>query len=325
MVKAVIVVNFGGPRSLHEVEPFLRVLLTDQEVIRTSLPSFLHKWIFSRVAKKRAQMILPDYQLIGGKSPIYEDTEAVACFLKKRLACPVFAFHRYLEDTHETFFRNVADCTAEQILVFPLFPQFSYATTGSVAQFFSKYLSKEVLRKLNWIPSYATQPGFIVPFCQLIKESLSQRNWPEEKTILFFSPHGLPQKFISSGDNYQIECEHSFRLIAEQFPRSLNILAYQSQFGKDEWIRPYTKEKCQTIHEWGKEYQHVLFIPLSFTSDHIETLFEVEHQYLPLVQERGFEAFRCPALNLKKEWFEGIVNILYEAKVCSNQMLLRRK
>jgi ferrochelatase len=322
-IEAVIVVNFGGPRSLNEVEPFLKALLGDQEVIRTPFPPFLHKWIFSRVAKKRAQIVIPDYQLIGGKSPIFEDTEAVGNFLRKRLSCRVLTFHRYLVDTHETFFKEVEDCSSEKILVFPLFPQFSYTTTGSIAQYFSKHLSKNALYKLSWVRSYPDHPSFIVPFCQLIKESLTKKKWREEKTILFFSPHGLPKKFVAQGDVYQKECEHSFRLISEQFPRVLSVLAYQSQFGKDEWIRPYTREKCQTIDEWGKGYEHVLFIPLSFTSDHIETLFEVEHQYLPVVKAKGYDVFRCPALNLKQEWLEGIVQILLGAPVCANQMLLR--
>src|SRR5690349_8717448 len=129
--KNYLLVNFGGPRDLAEVEEFLVCLFQDQEVLRTPLPSLIHRFFFTRLAKKRARKVVHDYAVIGGKSPIYEDTEAIAKQIADLLGESVMTFHRYLPRTHASFIemmQNVPENT--EIRVFPLFAQFSYATTG---------------------------------------------------------------------------------------------------------------------------------------------------------------------------------------------------
>lgn len=306
-----LVVNFGGPRNLEEVADFLVALLTDQEVVRTPFPGFLHRLLFTRIAKKRAERVREDYALIGGGSPIYGDTEAIAQVLRDRLQQPVTTFHRYLRATHSDF---VATCSSwqevERIRVFPFFPQFSYATTGSIMEWFRKNLPKEIVNKMEWVRSYCADPAYVRVFQSCIREFLDQHQIPEEETILLFSAHGLPQQFIDTGDPYQKECEQSFDWIRKAFPRALCRLSYQSQFGKQPWILPYTSRVCQTIASWGAGYRHVVFVPLSFTSDHIETLFEVEQEYLPVCREQGFAAWRVPAFNRREDWIQVIVDLL---------------
>src|SRR5690348_14038570 len=104
---AYLLANFGGPRDLNEVEEFLIALLTDQELIRTPFPEFVHRFLFTRVAKKRTQKITPDYAKIGGKSPIFEDTEAIATEVGRMLGEKVWTFHRYLSQTHEGFIQSM--------------------------------------------------------------------------------------------------------------------------------------------------------------------------------------------------------------------------
>lgn len=138
MSNTYLIINFGGPRNLKEVEGFLKELLTDQEVIRTPFPSFIHRLLFTRIAKKRALKVIPEYEKIGGRSPIYEDTEKMAATLQKYVKAPVLTFHRYLPETHACFLSAIKQIPKDhQIRVFPMFPQFSYATTGSIALFFS--------------------------------------------------------------------------------------------------------------------------------------------------------------------------------------------
>src|SRR5476651_2012554 len=130
-MSSVILVNFGGPRNMEEIPSFLTSLLTDVDVIRTPFPRFFEKWFFKRMALKRSQIISHDYKLIGGKSPIFDDTETVAREIRSRLNLPVITFHRYLTDTHAESLRQIQESSAEEFIVFPLYPQFSYATTGS--------------------------------------------------------------------------------------------------------------------------------------------------------------------------------------------------
>lgn len=314
----IILVNFGGPRSISEIEPFLCELLTDRDVIRTKLPPFVQKWFFTRIAKKRAVKIAEDYHLIGGKSPIFEDTEAIASALRERLKVEVVTFHRYLPQTHACFLEERKKLHGD-ITVFPLFPQFSYATTGSIA----RWMFNQGIGNLRWIKSYSDHPAFIIAFRQLIREFLEQNHLEQRETVLLFTAHGLPQKFVEQGDGYQSECEDSFTQISFDFPEALCRLSYQSKFGRGEWLRPYTQEVCEEILSWRKDCVQVVFIPLSFTSDHIETLFEIEYQYMPLIRERGLSAYRCPAFNLREQWLDAIEEIIASSNKEDTKALIR--
>ncbi len=311
-----LIVNFGGPRSLGEVEPFLIELLNDRDVIRSGFPAFFHRFFFTRVAKKRAKKIAHDYELIGGKSPIFDDTEAVAGALGGK----VLTFHRYLPATHLASLEAIENCADEKIAVFPMFPQFSYATTGSIARFFQERLSVNALAKLFWVKSYAGHEAYIAAMQTTLRDFLKIQGIGEEECLLLFSAHGVPQKFIATGDIYERECRLSYEKIKEAFPKAEHLLAYQSKFGRGAWLEPSTESCCKSL---ASKRRHVVVVPLSFTSDHIETLFEIEYQYLPLIRERGFHAHRCPALNRQKVWIEAIGKIVQSSEPVKNEELVR--
>lgn len=315
-----ILVNFGGPRSLGEIEPFLIALLTDRDVIRSALPQVVHNVLFTWIAKRRSKKVAHDYQSIGGRSPIFEDTEAIAAALRRRLGGPVVTFHRYLPMTHPQFLQEVQQLSrCDTIQVFPLFPQFSYTTTGSIARWFGKNLCRKLVNRFRWISSYPEHPAFVRPFQATIQKCLTDHQLREEETLLLFSAHGLPKRYIDMGDPYQEECERSFHQIAQGFPKAAHQLCYQSLFGKEEWIRPYTSEVCQEL----TSSRHVVIVPLSFTSDHIETLFEIEQQYIPILKQKGFNAVRCSAMNLREDWIDGIAQIISQSHLVTNRMLVR--
>ncbi|MBS0603484.1 MAG: ferrochelatase [Verrucomicrobia bacterium] len=322
---AYLLVNFGGPRDLNEIEEFLISLLTDQEVIRTPFPAFFHKLLFTRVAKKRSKKIAPDYELIGGKSPIYEDTEAVAERVGKRLNAEVITFHRYLPKTHAAFIKKLESLRdVQRIRVFPMFPQFSYATTGSIALWFSKHLSAVTVDKLQWIKSYPGQDSYIDSMDRCLRDFLNEKGLKEEETVLLFSAHGLPQRFICTGDDYEKECRLSFQRLSERFPGALARLSFQSQFGKEPWIRPYTAEVCERMSEWSEGRKNAVVIPLSFTSDHIETLYEIEELYIGSIRKSGMQAYRCPALNRREDWINTVAKLFQDSEGMVNAKLIRK-
>ncbi len=321
---AYLLVNFGGPREAREIEPFLKELLCDPDVIRTKFPKWLHNWLFGRIAKKRALKIRVDYERIGF-SPIYEDTETLRLALSQASGSPVFTFHRYLPATHERALRQIEEWNRNEIRVVPLFPQFCYGTTGSIARFFSEKLSPATVRKLRWVKSYADHPSFIEAWHQRISRFLEERNLDGKDTFLFFSAHGVPRAFIDEGDPYKDECERSFTRVMELFPNIPGRLAYQSKFGRGEWLRPYTEEECKTALTWTDGRKQVVFVPISFTSDHIETLYEIEELYLPLVRSQGLQAHRCPALNLDPEWISALRTIAERQDLSLNEALIRPK
>lgn len=323
MTKEYLLVNFGGPRTLQEVPSFLTELLQDRDLIRTNFPDFLHKWIFGRVAKKRAKKIIHDYEKIGGRSPIYFDTEEIAQKLSSLLQSPVHTFHRYLPETHAASLRRIEASSAKEIRVLPLFPQFSYATTGSIARFLAEKLCCRTANRLRWIKSYSGHPAFIASYQKRISDFLREKNLDPSEAILLFSAHGVPRSFICTGDLYETECETSYFRTLSHFPTALSRLSYQSKFGRGEWLRPYTDETCESILEWNQNRRHVVVVPITFTSDHIETLFEIEELYLPLIRNRNLSAHRCPALNQEPYWLEALAHIAQEENTVGTQMLIR--
>lgn len=319
-----LIVNFGGPRNLDEVGPFLKDLLTDRDVIQSKLPKPLHYLLFSRIAKKRAVQVREDYESIGGKSPIYSDTESIRELLLPHLDGPILTFHRYITATHDAFIEKMLQLDCDEIRIFPLFPQFTYATSGSIARWFDRYLPRTIVNKMRWIKSYPAHSAFIYAQKERIRTFLQEQQLKEEQTMLLFSPHGLPISFISNGDVYEDECNASVQAISKGFPKAATLVAYQSQFGKEPWIGPYTRDVCSQISKYCQGRTHIVFVPVSFTSDHIETLFEIENLYLPLIRENGLKGYRVPALNLDPLWIQAIRAILQETNLCNNQMLIRR-
>lgn len=317
----IILANFGGPRSLDEIGPFLTELLTDPDVIRTSFPRFFEKWFFKRVALRRVSKIAKDYELIGGKSPIFEDTEAIAHQLRQRTNLPVITFHRYLPATHAHFFAELSTTHAEKLKVIPMYPQFSYSTTGSIARFFEEHLKKEIVQKMEWVRSYATHPAYISAMQNCIREFLQKNGLEEKEIFLFFSAHGLPQKFVDQGDPYQKECRLSYDAIMQAFPGALSQLAFQSKFGRGEWLKPYTSDLSINPLPWIQGRKHVVFVPLSFTSDHLETLYEIEYIYLQNIRDKGLSAHRCPALNLRTDWIDALLELISKSSATTKDAL----
>lgn len=321
MTRCTLLVNFGGPRNLKEVESFLAALLTDKDVIRTKFPRIIHNLLFTRIAKKRALKVSLDYESIGGKSPIYEDTEKLAEILREEKT--ILTFHRYLPSTHELFIKKITTSSFEEIDVFPLFPQFTYATTGSIARWFSSHLPSSIVSKMRWIKSYPDHPLFVLAHRAHLLDFLKMHDLKEEETFFLFSAHGLPKTFVQEGDPYEEECRASFQAIMHYFPKTEGLLAFQSKFGKGEWLRPYMSELSLDILKLTNK-KNLIIIPISFTSDHIETLFEIEQEYLIPIRNQGIQALRVPALTLKKEWILAIKGILEQSGRCNTHDLVRK-
>lgn len=303
----IILANFGGPRTSDEIYLFLKTLLCDQDVIQTGWMPSVHRLLFSYIAKKRTAKVAKDYAKIGGASPIYFDTLNLKKYLEDEFKLPVYDFHRYLPQTHQQFLTAVDNHKGDNLLVFPLFPQFSFATTGSIARFFEDNLCGRTLEKLQWLASYETHPSFINAYVHNIKHKMKQYNLEEKDVCLFYSFHGVPKKFTCFNDPYQKQCLASFEAIKKEFSLCDHVMAFQSKFGKGQWLTPYTIDLVEGDLKWLKK-KHVLFVPLSFTSDHIETLFEIEYEYKQVLEKKGISAFRVDAIGSDFAWVKQIID-----------------
>ncbi|ASD30326.1 ferrochelatase [Chlamydia abortus] len=317
MVSTYLLANFGGPRHSHDVEVFLTSLLTDRDVTGGCLPSFLHKRLFSFIAKKRAPKVVPQYNCIGGYSPIYQDTEALAKTLSSHLDAPVITFHRYLPDTHSQTIQQLKTLGDLPVVGVPLFPHFTYAVTGSIVRFIHNHLPS---LNISWVAHFGNHPQFISCMIDHILEFLQSHDIPTHDCCLLFSAHGLPMRYVNKGDPYNVQCEKSFAAISERLPNIETFLCYQSKFGLGKWLTPSTKEVCKTL-KTNKKY--VLIVPFGFTSDHIETLYEIEKEYIAILIDRKYQALRVPAIYQSPQWVQSLATIIQSTRYVEKHSLIK--
>ncbi|MEF9496671.1 ferrochelatase [Chlamydia sp. 04-14] len=317
MVSAYLLANFGGPRHSNDIEVFLTSLLTDRDVTGGFLPSFIHKRLFSFIAKKRTPKVLPQYNCIGGFSPIYRDTESLAETLSVHLDTPVITFHRYLPDTHEHTIQQLKALGDCPIVGVPLFPHFTYAVTGSIVRFIHNQLPS---LDISWVPHFGSHPQFISCMIDHILKFLQSHDIPINDCCLLFSAHGLPMRYVNKGDPYDIQCEKSFKAISARLENIETHLCYQSKFGPGKWLTPSTKDTCARLNT---DKKYVLIVPFGFTSDHIETLYEIEKEYISILIERKYHALRVPAIYESPQWVESLATIIQSTPHVEKKSLIK--
>ncbi|WP_213358072.1 ferrochelatase [Chlamydiifrater phoenicopteri] len=318
MTQIYVLANFGGPRSLDEIEPFLTSLLTDPYVTGKIFSEKLTKKLFTWIAKKRTPKVIPQYAAIGGFSPIVKDTLTMSQHLERALCSPVIPFHRYLPHTYEETFSRLQQLNKREVVGIPLFPHFTYCVTGSIVNFLSKSLPNI---SWKWITDFGSHTAFIQSWIGHLKEFFKKNRVPEDDCVLLFSFHGIPESMSKKGDPYASQCRLSFNLLSKAFPFSETLLSFQSRFGPSKWLQPYTKKVCQTLKSKKK---HIAIVPLGFISDHLETLFEIENEYLPTLAERGYKVYRVPAIFDSPLWPSALNEIVQTStRFCPKEIFVK--
>lgn len=311
---AVILFNLGGPDKLESVKPFLNNLFSDPAIL--SLPSFIRKplaWLISTKREKEAQDI---YRRLGGKSPLFENTEAQADALEKALGSAYKAFicMRYWHPMTEEVVKKVRDYNPDQIILLPLYPQFSTTTTGSSFKEWHKYCyTYGVTAPTHQLGCYPEQPGFIEAVVDLVNKELGKLSEKEKtQTRILFTAHGLPQKIVDRGDPYQYQVEQTVEKIRDllsgknDLPDS--IICYQSRVGPVEWIKPYTDEE---IIRAGQEGKRLIVVPVAFVSEHSETLVELDMDYEKLAEDSGVLSYaRIPTVSTHPKFIQGLAKLV---------------
>ncbi len=308
---AVLLFNLGGPDDLASVEPFLVNLFSDREIIELPLGAALQPVLARVIAKLRGPGVRRNYELIGGGSPQLRITRAQAEALERRLNVAhlgdtpyrVFIAMRYSRPSSEDALRAIADAGIRRIVTLTLFPHYSKATTGSSMREFLRTLEKPEWRAMRFevthVDRYAADPRYLDAMAE--KVTVAWERIPaaqRAETVLLFSAHGLPQKFIDEGDPYVDDIAATRLGILERLPFSpREVLAYQSRTGPVKWIGPGTEEMLQSLGAQG--VRNVLVVPLSFVSDHIETLYEVDLLFAETAEKAGITGYwRTESLNI---------------------------
>jgi len=316
----VLLLNLGGPDRLEDVRPFLYNLFSDPEIIRLPVPWLQSPlaWLISTLRAKKSQA---NYQQIGGGSPLRRITEEQAEALQKELQqhgqdTQVYVGMRYWHPFTEEAVAQIKGDGIDRLVVLPLYPHFSISTSGSSFRLLEDLWKKDpALQQIKYtvIPSWYDSPGYLEAMASLIAQQLDQLPHPDQAHV-FFSAHGVPVSYVEEvGDPYQHEIEECARLIMQRLGRPNDYtLAYQSRVGPVEWLQPYTEDAIKELAEKGVE--DLVVVPLSFVSEHIETLQEIDMEYREVAEEAGIERFtRVPALNTHPVFINDLANLVVNA------------
>ncbi len=316
----VLLLNLGGPDKIEDVRPFLFNLFADPEIIRLPV-KWLQKplaWLISTLRAKKSQH---NYLEIGGGSPLRKITEQQGQALQEQLTkqgadAKIYIGMRYWHPFTEEAIAQIKQDHIKKLVILPLYPQFSISTSGSSFRILEEmWQSDPELSQVEYtlIPSWYNHPQYLQAMANLIAGELDKH--PEsEKVHIFFSAHGVPQSYVEeAGDPYQTEIEECTRLIMATLNRSNpHTLAYQSRVGPVEWLKPYTEDALKELGEKG--LQDILVVPISFVSEHIETLQEIDIEYREVAEEAGIHNFmRVPALNTDPVFIDCLTNLVTES------------
>jgi protoporphyrin/coproporphyrin ferrochelatase len=317
----VLLLNLGGPEQLEDVRPFLFNLFSDPEIIRLPFV-WLQKplaWLISSSRSKKSQ---ENYKLIGGGSPLLRITQEQgqalqAALQQKGQDAQIYVGMRYWHPFTEEAIARIKRDNVTRLVILPLYPQFSISTSGSSFRLLSKIWQEDpaLQRQVDYtvIPSWYKRSGYLRAMADLIAEQLDQFEEPD-KAHVFFSAHGVPLSYVEeAGDPYQKEIEDCTELIMQTLDRpNAHTLAYQSRVGPVEWLKPYTEE---TIEELAAEgIKNLLVVPISFVSEHIETLQEIDMEYREVAEHAGIENFRrVPALNTHPVFIDDLADMVVNA------------
>lgn len=316
----VLLLNLGGPDQLEDVRPFLYNLFSDPEIIRLPFP-WLQSPLAWLISTRRARQSQENYRQIGGGSPLRQITEVQAEALQEKLqqigqVASIYIGMRYWHPFTEEAIARIKRDGIKRLVILPLYPQFSISTSGSSFRLLEQLWQEDPsLSKIEYtaIPSWYKQDGYLQAMAQLITQELDQFPNPESVHI-FFSAHGVPLSYVKeAGDPYQQEIEDCTALILQTLHRSnSSTLAYQSRVGPVEWLKPYTEDAITELADQG--VKDLLVVPISFVSEHIETLQEIDIEYRELAEESGIENFRrVPALNTHPLFIDSLATLVVEA------------
>lgn len=300
MRTAVVLCNLGGPDSLNAVEGFLVNLFSDPDIFRLPLARLTQKPFARWFARRRVEEASAGYAAIGGRSPLLENTRKQAQALQTSLGDD-YAVSIYMRYWHPLANEVVAALKTQgitEVILLPLYPQFSTTTTGSTFNEFRRECTAQAYApNVRYIDHWYYDPQYQDAIVGDIAAALAQFSEPRPEAVqLLFSAHGLPQKIIARGDPYEAQIRATYEAVVAKLGWPHTTLCYQSRVGPLAWLQPYTDETIRAKAALGAK--QILVYPIAFVSDHIETLFELGQTYAALAHNLGVREYRVvPALN----------------------------
>ena len=311
----IVLFQLGGPDTLDAIQPFLFNLFCDPDIIDFPFARIGRRPLAKLIAATRAKKVQHHYSVIGGGSPIRKFTELQARTLGSRLqskglnAC-CFVAMRYWHPFTEEAVQKLEQAGCDDVVLLPLYPHFSSTTTGSSLNEWNRRFRGGL--PVHVVESFYRDKMYLESLIEKIDEALSRFSAPDRPEIVF-SAHSLPQSIIDNGDPYQSQIEETVQLLMQRggWPNH-HRLCYQSKVGASKWLQPSLN---RTLREIANEHiREVCIVPVSFVSDHVETLGEIDHEARELARNLGIRQFEMSAgLNDSPKFIDALARLVLRA------------
>lgn len=315
----VVLFQLGGPDSLEAVEPFLYNLFCDPDIINFPGAFLARRLLAKLISTRRSKTVVDHYREIGGKSPIVdltlEQARSLETVLRSRIDARVFVAMRYWHPLTQEVIETMKRENFDRLVLLPLYPQYSKATTVSSAKEWQKQAKRLGYENIpsETVCCYFNHPLYIEGIAGNISIAWKRFSGIDPSQIdIVFSAHGVPMSLVRAGDPYKSHIEETVRLVMEcgQWP-SPHRLCYQSKVGPAEWLKPSLTETIAALAGNGRK--HLLIVPVAFVTEHIETLHEINIEARKEALHLGVKQFEMmPALNSSPKFINCLAQLVYE-------------
>ena len=310
----VVLFQLGGPDSLEAIEPFLYNLFCDPDIIDFPFARIARQPLAKLISTTRAKKVAHHYAEIGGRSPLLEFTRrqaaALEAELRRDLDARVAIAMRYWHPLTEEAIAEMERFAPEELVLLPLYPQFSKTTTqSSVNEWNRRFHANGWRPNVHLVREFYEDPDYIDAVTQAIDACLAGYAHTADLDMVF-SAHSVPVSVIEAGDPYQRQIERTVELVWERgkWPARRHI-CYQSKVGASKWLQPSMHATIKQLAAAGSK--HVLVAPISFVSDHVETLHEIDIEHREQARGLGIEDYRMmPGLNDQPRFIEALAKLV---------------
>lgn len=309
----IMLLNMGGPDGLDDIEPYLYNLFCDKNIIQLPLSFALQKPLAKFISSRRTPKVRERYKIIGGGSPQLKwtrlEADAMISNLRQRyLGATAYIGMRYTPPLVEEAFEQAVADGCKHLLLLPLYPHYTLATTGTSFEVAARWLkNNNPDMTVSMIPHWHTHPGYISLLRDKIEGAFAKA-LDRDSAQLLFSAHSLPAKLVAQGDPYEKQINKTVKLAGEGYDY---LLSYQSQTGPVKWLGPPTPDVIRELA--GRGVKEIVIVPVSFVSDHIETLHEIDIEFREYAEEAGIENFiRTESFNDDPRFGSLLANLVAE-------------
>jgi len=311
----VVLFQLGGPDTLEAIEPFLYNLFCDPDIIDFPFARLGRKPLAKLISSTRARKVQHHYSVIGGGSPIRRFTEQQARALENRLVrmgidAQCFVAMRYWHPFTSEAIAQVRASACDEIVLLPLYPHYSSTTTGSSINEWNRLFQDSI--PVHQVENFYQHELYLDALIEKIQEALGRFPRPEAAEMVF-SAHSVPLSVIAKGDPYQQQIEHTVELLMRRGGWSNRYrLCYQSKVGASKWLQPSLRATLKQLS--AERIREVCIVPISFVSDHVETLGEIDHEAREEAHKLGIEQFEMSSgLNDSPTFIAALADVVINA------------